>query len=77
MNNRMNICHVDLWHAQTTKTARNKTKTIQEYLGGSSVQKRTCLRQLESSLQLGLMREYFCMLYAQRVEFVWNEGGVV
>ena len=34
MKNRMNIyiCNVDLWHAQTTKTTTNKTKTIQEYL---------------------------------------------
>jgi hypothetical protein len=30
----MNICHVDLQHAQTTKTATNKTKTIQDYLCG-------------------------------------------
>lgn len=33
-----NTCHVDLQHAQTTKTTANKTKTIQDYLGGSSVQ---------------------------------------
>jgi hypothetical protein len=46
MKNRMNICHVDLQHAQTTKTTTNKTKTIQDYLGGSSVQKSTCSRQL-------------------------------
>ena len=30
MRNRMNICHVDLRHAQTTKTKTNKTKTIQD-----------------------------------------------
>jgi hypothetical protein len=42
MKNRINICHVDLWHAQTTKMTTNKTKTIQDYLGGSSVQKSTC-----------------------------------
>ena len=41
MKKRMNICHVDLQHAQTTKTTTNKTKTIQDYLGGSSVQKST------------------------------------
>jgi hypothetical protein len=51
MKNRMNICHVDLRHAQTT----NKTKTIKDYLGGSSVQKSTCSRQLGSSLHLWLM----------------------
>ena len=34
MKNRMNICHVDLRHAQTTKTTTNKTKTIQDYLCG-------------------------------------------
>jgi hypothetical protein len=55
MKNRMNISHVDLRHAQTTKTTTNKAKTIQDYLGGSSVQKSTCSRQLGSSLQLGLM----------------------
>jgi hypothetical protein len=35
LNNRMNICHVDLRHAQTTKRTTNKTKTIQDYLGDS------------------------------------------
>jgi hypothetical protein len=54
MKNRMNIFHVDLRQAQTTKTTTNKTKTIQDYLGGSSVQKTTCSHQLESSLKLGL-----------------------
>jgi hypothetical protein len=38
MKNRMKICHVDLRHAQTTKT------TIQDYLGGSSLQKSTPTR---------------------------------
>jgi hypothetical protein len=38
MKNRMNICHVDLRPTQTTKTTTNKTKTIQDYLGGSSVE---------------------------------------
>ena len=47
-------CH-DLRPAQTTKTTTNKTKTIQDYLGGSSVQKSISSRQLRSSLQLGLM----------------------
>ena len=37
MKNRMSICHVDLWHEETTKTTTNKTKTIQDYLGGSSL----------------------------------------
>ena len=37
MKNRMNICHVDLRHAQTTKTTTNKTKTIQDYLGGTKI----------------------------------------
>jgi hypothetical protein len=55
MKNVMNINHVDLRHAQTTKTATNKKKKVQDYLGGSSVQKSTCSRQLGSSLQLGLM----------------------
>jgi hypothetical protein len=32
----MNICNVDLRHAQTTKTTTNKTKNIQDYLGNSS-----------------------------------------
>jgi hypothetical protein len=41
--NRMNICHADLRHAKTTKTTSNKTETIQDYLGGSSLQKLTSL----------------------------------
>jgi hypothetical protein len=34
MKNRMNICLVDLGHAKTTKITTNKTKIIQDYLGG-------------------------------------------
>jgi hypothetical protein len=40
-------------------------RPIQDYLGGSSVQKSTCSHQLGSSLHL-IPRECFCMLYAQR-----------
>jgi hypothetical protein len=71
MKNRMNIFHVGFPHAQTTKTTTNKTKAIQDYLSGSSVQKSTCSHQLGSSIQFGytklIPRESFCTLYAQRV----------
>ena len=67
----MNRCHIDLWHAQTTKTTTNETQTIQDYLGGSRVQKSTCSHQRGSSLQLGLMREFqenafVCCMYEAR-----------
>ena len=52
---------------QQRRQQTNK-KTIQDYLGGSSVQKSTCSHQLGSSLQLGL---------CTAGEFVWNEGGTV
>jgi hypothetical protein len=45
MKNTINVCHVDLQHAQKTKMKTKKTKTIQDYLGGSSLQKSTCSRQ--------------------------------
>ena len=51
--------------SKSYKTTTNKTKTIQDYLGGSSVHKSTCSRQLGSSLQLGLMR------YFHENAFVW------
>ena len=47
-----NILFNHFWHAQTTKTTTNETKTIQDYLGSSSVHKTTCSHQLGSSLQL-------------------------
>ena len=80
MKSGMNICNVDLRRAQTKKTTTNKTKTIRDYLGGSSVHKSTCSRQLGSSLQFGLMRyfhENAFVCCVQSGEFVWNEGGVV
>ena len=68
MKNRMNICHVDLRHAQTTKTTTNKTKTIQDYLDGStsSVQKSTGIITPVRVNEL-IPRECLCMFYAQRV----------
>ena len=67
----MNICHVDLRHAQTTKTTANKTKTIQGYLGGSSVQKSTCSTGIITPVRVN---EY---VVCTAGEFFWNEGGVV
>ena len=61
MKKRMNICIVDLRHAQTTKTTTNQTKTIQDYLGGSSG-----IITLVRVNEL-IPRECLCMLYAQRV----------
>ena len=61
--------------SQFYKTTTNKTKTIQDYLGGSSIHKSTCSCQLGSSLQLGLMRLLYVVCTAG--EFVWNEDGVV
>jgi hypothetical protein len=73
----MNICHVDLQHEQTTKTTTNKTKRIQDYLCGSSVQKSMFM---PIGIQLGLMCEFqenaLYVVYTAG-EFVWNEGGVV
>jgi hypothetical protein len=55
MKSSTTICIVDLRRAQTTKTTANQTKAIQDYLGGSSLQKSTCSRQPGLSLQLGLI----------------------
>ena len=73
MKSSMNICIVDLRHAQTTKTTTNKTKTIQDYLSGSSVHKSTCSRQLGTSLQLGLMRYFkFASGYSLTFSHKWG-----
>jgi hydroxymethylglutaryl-CoA reductase len=66
MKNRMNLCHVDLRHAQTTKTTKRKEKTIQDYLGGSSVPTGIITPVRVNEL---IPRECFCMLH--------NEGSVV
>ena len=66
MKNGMNICHVDLRHAQTTKTTANKTKTIQDYLGGRSVPKINMLTPtgILTPLRVNelIPREFFCIL---------------
>jgi hypothetical protein len=77
MKNRMNICHIELRHAQTTKTTTTKTKTIQDYLGGNSVQKSTCLHQLGSSLQLGLIslfpeNDLVCCMHSVWICLEWG-----
>ena len=62
------MCHVALRHAQTTKTTTNKTETIQDYFGGSRVQKSTCSGIITPVRVNELIpRECFCMLYAQWV----------
>ena len=71
MKNRMNICNVDLWHAQTTKTTKNKTKIIQDYLGGSSVKRINMLTPtgIITPVRVNelIPRECLCLFYAQRV----------
>lgn len=70
MKKRMNISNVDLRYAHTTKTTTDKTKTIQDYLGSSSIHKSTCSHQLGSSLQLGLMN-YFIWKFIQIIELFY------
>jgi hypothetical protein len=72
----MNICHVDLWHAQTTKTTTNKTNTIQDNLGGSSVQKINMLTPTGIITPIWV-NELRMLLYVVPGEFVWNEGDLV
>ena len=67
MKNRMNICHVDLRHAQTTKTTTNKTKTIWvEVVYNFNM---LMLTGIITPVRVNELnpRDCFCMLYAQRV----------
>ena len=58
-------------NAHKTKTTTNKTNTIQDYLGGSSVLKTNMLMPtgIITPVRVNelIPRECFCMLYAQRV----------
>ena len=52
-----------LMHVHTTKATTNKTKVINNHLGGRRVHKSTCSCQLGSSLHLVLwqMRNWMCL----------------
>ena len=77
---RMYIYDGDLRHAHTAKTTTNKPMTITYYwvvLGFTNVYAHVNLGHHSSPVFVILAWECFCLLSAQCVIFVCNEGNVV